>query len=291
MKAYIFPGQGSQRVGMGTELLNFSDHSAEYLDIAKNILGFDISKVMVDGTAAELKQTSITQPAVFTYSVIKARITRDFKPELIAGHSLGELSALAAVRAITFADGLRIVKARAAAMQKACDAQDSTMAAVLGLDNEIIEVICKSITDEIVVPANYNCPGQLVISGTRKGVSMAKELLLEAGARTVLELKVNGAFHSPVMEPAKEELKTAILATKFRKPQAVVYQNVNARPTTDPDEIQENLIAQLTAPVLWMQTIENMIMDGAKQFTEVGGRPTLTNMVKKIDSRVTPVLM
>ena len=292
MKAYIFPGQGSQRPGMAKELLAFSPYSAqEYLEMADDILGFELSKIMIDGTANELRKTSITQPAVYVYSVIKARISRDFKPDMVAGHSLGEFSALAAVRGVTFAEGLRIVHKRAVAMQAACDAQKSSMAAVLGLDNEIIERICGEITEEIVVPANYNCPGQLVISGTEAGLALAKERLMAGGARRVLPLKVNGAFHSPVMEAAKAELEKVVNSIKFNRPQAMLYQNLTAMPTNDPEEIQKNLIEQLTSPVKWMQTIENMIVDGARQFVEVGSRPVLGNMVKKINSKAAPVLL
>ena len=289
MKAYIFPGQGAQRVGMGNDLLNQAHSIDEYLELADNILGYPISKSLFEGTAAELKQTSITQPVIFLYSVLKARISRDFHPDMVAGHSLGEFSALVACRALRFADGIRLVAQRANAMQKACDEVPSGMAAVLGLEDEIVEDICASIKDEVVVPANYNCPGQLVISGTNKGLTSVSELLKDAGARAVLPLRVNGAFHSPIMEPARLELATAIEETRFRTPKYPIYQNYTARPTLDPEEIKENLIAQLTAPVKWAQTIENMILDGAVSFTEVGPKAVLSSMIKKINSRAIAV--
>lgn len=289
MKAYIFSGQGTQRPGMGKDLVNKAHPIQEYLDLADNILGFPLSKMLFDGTAAELRQTRVTQPAVFLYSVLKARISRDFKPDMIAGHSLGELSALVACRVIRFADGIRIVAQRAEAMQKACDAQPSGMAAVLGLDDDIIETICASITEEIVVPANYNSPGQLVISGSKKGLTIASSLLKDAGARAVLPLRVSGAFHSPLMEPARAELADIIEQTRFRIPKYPIYQNYTALPTTDPEEIKANLIAQLTAPVKWVNIIENMIVDGAVTFTEVGPKPVLSNMIKKINSRAIAV--
>lgn len=291
MKAYIFPGQGSQEVGMGKTLCQLSDSAVEYLDMANRILQYDIAKIMMEGTKQELKQTTITQPAVFLYSVIKSRITRGFKPDMVAGHSLGEFAALSSIRVISFADGLRLVHQRALAMQKACDATPSTMAAVLGIDDVIVESICGAIDEEVVVPANYNYQGQLVISGTAKGIAMATEQLMEAGARRVLPLNVNGAFHSPLMEPAKVELEKAIRATKFRPAIVPVYQNVTGRPTQDPEEIRENLIAHLTSPVKWSQSVENMIMDGARQFVEVGPKTILSNMVKKIDRRFKPVTL
>lgn len=286
MKAYIFTGQGSQKPGMAQQLFPLADAVREYFQLADKVLGFDISRLMDTGTADELKQTRVTQPSVFLYSVIKARVIRDFKPEMVAGHSLGEFSALVAARSIDFADGLRLVYKRAMAMQAACDAQESGMAAVLGLDDAVIELICQSIDTEIVVTANYNCPGQLVISGTLNGIALAKERLMEAGARRVLELPVNGAFHSPLMEPARVELEKAIRETKFKAPICPVYQNTDALSTQDPEEIKEKLIAQLTAPVRWTQIIENMIADGASQFIEVGPQQVLTAMVKKIDSRL-----
>ncbi len=289
MKAFLFPGQGSQQVGMGEDLLIFSG-AQEYMEMADDILGYKLSEIMKTGTMPELKQTKITQPAVYVYSVIKARCKREFKPDMVAGHSLGEFSALAAVRSITYADGLRLVKVRAEAMQAACEAVESGMAAVLGLENENIEAVLEGITEEVVVPANYNCPGQLVISGSVKGLEIAKERLIEAGARTVLPLKnVSGAFHSPLMQPAADALEQAIMSTDFKVPSVPVYQNVTARPTTDPDEIRQNLIAHLTSPVRWTDTIENMVIDEATQFFELGARPVLGSMVKRINSRFTPV--
>ncbi len=286
MKAYIFSGQGSQTVGMGKTLASLSETSLEYFEIADDILGYKLSDILFEGTKAQLKETRITQPAVFVYSVIKARITRDFKPEMVAGHSLGEFSALSAVRAIKYADALRLVAKRAELMQKACEDNPSTMAAVLGLDDAIIESICASIEEEVVVPANYNYPGQLVISGSLKGIEIASEKLKEAGARNVLTLRVGGAFHSPLMESAKVELAKAIEATKFRQPHCPVYQNVTATATEDPEEIKANLIEHLTSPVLWTKTIENMVEDGARSFVEVGPRPVLNKMVKRINDRV-----
>ncbi|MGB1242254.1 MAG: ACP S-malonyltransferase [Chitinophagales bacterium] len=286
MKAFIFSGQGSQIVGMGKTLCNLSDTSMEYLEIADDILGYKLSDLMFEGTKQQLKETKITQPAVFVYSVIKARITRDFKPEMVAGHSLGEFSALSAVRAIKYADALRLVAKRGELMQAACEANPSTMAAVLGLDDAIIESICASIEEEVVVPANYNYPGQLVISGSLKGIEIASEKLKEAGARNVLKLRVGGAFHSPLMESAKEELAKAIEATTFREPPCPVYQNVTGTATQDPEELKANLIEHLTSPVRWTTIIENMAEEGARTFIEVGPRPILTNMVKKINDRI-----
>lgn len=289
MKAYIFSGQGAQFIGMGKELCQKSSVAKEYFDLADRILDFDLSRIMTSGTEEELKQTRITQPAVFVYSVVKARIARDFKPAMVAGHSLGEFSALAATRALSFADALRLVYQRAMAMQAACETQPGTMAAVLGLeDTSLVEIICQSI-EATVVPANYNCPGQLVISGSREGIAQATERLKEAGARRVLPLNVGGAFHSPLMLPAQEQLATAIRQTTFKTPICPIYQNVNSRPEQDPEIIKENLIAQLTAPVQWIQTIENMVNDGAIQFVEVGPKSVLSAFVKKINSRVSAV--
>ncbi len=289
MKAYIFSGQGAQFIGMGKELCQKSSVAKEYFDLADRILDFDLSRIMMSGTEEELKQTRITQPAVFVYSVIKARIARDFKPAMVAGHSLGEFSALAATRALSFADALRLVYQRAMAMQAACETQPGTMAAVLGLeDTSLVEIICQSI-EATVVPANYNCPGQLVISGSREGIAQATERLKEAGARRVLPLNVGGAFHSPLMLPAQEQLAKAIRQTTFKTPICPIYQNVNSRPEQDPEIIKENLIAQLTAPVQWIQTIENMVNDGAIQFVEVGPKSVLSAFVKKINSRVSAI--
>ncbi len=291
MKAYIFPGQGSQNVGMGTQLKEISETAGEFLEMADDILGYKLSDYLIHGTREELKQTKITQPAVFAYSVIKARISRDFKPDMVAGHSLGEFAALAAVRAITYADGLRLVQLRANLMQELCEKVPSGMAAVLGLDDAVTESVCNAI-DEIVVAANYNCPGQLVISGTNEGLAEAAIRLKEAGARTVLPLKnVGGAFHSPVMEPASIKLAEAIEKIRIRKPSVPIYQNVTARPSTDPEEIRENLIQHLTSPVRWTETIENMVMDEARVFIEVGARPVLASMVKRINKRFTPLCL
>lgn len=286
MNAFIFSGQGSQTVGMGKTLCNLSETSMEYLEIADDILGYKLSELMFEGTKDQLKQTKVTQPAVFVYSVIKARITRDFKPEMVAGHSLGEFSALSAIRAIKYADALRLVAKRAELMQEACEANPSTMAAVLGLEDGIIESICASIEEEVVVPANYNYPGQLVISGTLKGIEIAAEKLKEAGARNVLTLKVGGAFHSPLMESAKVELAKAIEETTIKVPACPIYQNVTGTATQDPEEIKANLIDHLTSPVYWTKTIENMVEEGARTFIEVGPRPVLTKMVKQINDRI-----
>lgn len=289
MKAYIFSGQGAQFAGMGKELYKKSSVAKEFFEIADHILGFSLSQIMTTGSDEDLKQTRITQPAVFVYSVVKARITLGFKPAMVAGHSLGEFSALAATRALTFADALRLVYQRAIAMQAACEAQPGTMAAVLGLeDTRIVEIICKSI-DDIVVPANYNCPGQLVISGTKEGIAIASERLKEAGARRILPINVGGAFHSPLMLPAQKQLEQAIRQTIFKTPICPIYQNVNSLPEQDPDVIKENLIAQLTSPVQWTQTIENMVNDGATQFIEVGPKAVLSAFVKKINDRVSAI--
>ncbi len=251
-----------------------------------NILGFDITKIMFEGTDEELKQTNVTQPAIFIHSVVLAKISEDFTPNMVAGHSLGEFSALVAAGALSFDDGLRLVAKRADAMQKACLLRPSTMAAILGLDDKTIEEICAGITDEIVVPANYNCPGQVVISGTIEGVEKACELLKAAGAKRALLLQVGGAFHSPLMEPAREELAAAINAAQFQSPLCPVYQNVNAKPATEVSVIKENLIAQLTAPVRWTQSVEQMVADGAGIFIECGPGKVLQGLVKKIASGV-----
>ena len=284
MKAYVFPGQGAQFVGMGKDLYEQSALAKEYFEKANDILGYRITDLMFDGTPEDLKQTKVTQPAVFLHSVISALVLgEDFKPDMVAGHSLGEFSALVAAGALTFEDGLKLVYARAMAMQKACESEPSTMAAVLGLKDEDVEEVCESIKDEIVVPANYNCPGQLVISGSIEGVDKACELLKEKGAKRALKLPVGGAFHSPLMQPASEELQAAINTTNFKTPVCPVYQNVNAYPQTNPDDIKQNLIAQLTAPVRWTQTVKNMITDGAVEFIELGPGDVLKGLVKKIN--------
>ena len=284
MKAYVFPGQGAQFVGMGKDLYEQSALAKEYFEKANDILGYRITDLMFDGTPEDLKQTKVTQPAVFLHSVISALVLgEEFKPDMVAGHSLGEFSALVAAGALTFEDGLKLVYARAMAMQKACESEPSTMAAVLGLRDEEVEEVCESIKDAIVVPANYNCPGQLVISGSIEGIDKACVLLKERGAKRALKLPVGGAFHSPLMQPASEELQAAINATNFKTPICPVYQNVNAYPQTNPDDIKQNLIAQLTAPVRWTQTVKNMITDGADEFIELGPGDVLKGLVKKIN--------
>lgn len=282
MKAYIFPGQGSQFVGMGKDLYESNSKAKDLFEQANEILGFRISDEMFGGTEEGLRATRITQPAVFLNSVIKAMCIENFKPEMVAGHSLGEFSALVANGSLNFSDGLQLVYKRAMAMQKACELNPSTMAAVLGLEDSIVEEICASITNEIVVAANYNCPGQLVISGSIAGVNIACEKLKEAGAKRALLLPVGGAFHSPLMEPARIELEAAIAATEFKTPICPVYQNVTTTAITNPAEIQKNLIKQLTAPVKWTQSILQMVADGATLFTEVGPGNVLQGLVKKI---------
>ncbi len=284
--AYIYPGQGAQFPGMGKELYESNSQARELFDQANDILGFALSEIMFNGTEEELKQTKVTQPAVFVHSVVLSLTQPDFQPDMVAGHSLGEFSALVANRALSFADGLRLVYKRALAMQKACEINPSTMAAILGLDDEVVEEICASIEDEVVVPANYNCPGQLVISGSNKGIDIACEKMLAAGARRALPLQVGGAFHSPLMEPARAELAEAIAATEFSTPVCPVYQNVTARPSIDTAEIKDNLIKQLTAPVRWTQSVQNMIADGAGRFVESGPGKVLQGLVRKINRQV-----
>ena len=282
MKAYVFPGQGAQFSGMGKDLYENSTIAKELFDKANEILGFDITSIMFEGSAEDLKQTKVTQPAVFLHSVILAKTLTDFKPEMVAGHSLGEISALVANETLDFESGLKLVYKRALAMQAACEANPSTMAAILGLEDEVVEKACAEI-DGIVVAANYNCPGQLVISGEIEAVNLACEKLKELGAKRALVLPVGGAFHSPLMKPAEEELAKAIEETTFNTPICPVYQNVTTTAVTDPAEIKKNLIAQLTAPVKWTQSVQNMIADGATEFIEVGPGNTLQGLVKKIN--------
>lgn len=287
MKAFVFPGQGAQFVGMGKDLYENNPVAKEMFDKANEILGFNITDLMFNGTDEDLRQTKVTQPAIFLHSVILAKtMGDDFNPDMVAGHSLGEFSALVAAGALSFEDGLRLVSARAQAMQKACEKTPSTMAAVLALPDAKVEELCASVTECVVVPANYNCPGQIVISGSIEGVDAACAKMLEAGAKRALKLKVGGAFHSPLMEPARAELADAIAHTDFHAPKCPVYQNVNAEPQTDPETIKKNLIAQLTAPVRWTQTVQNMIAAGADTFVEVGPGAVLQGLVKKISSEV-----
>jgi [acyl-carrier-protein] S-malonyltransferase len=284
--AFILPGQGSQFIGMGKNLYDENEQAKLLFDEANEILGFPISDVMFYGTADELKQTNVTQPAVFLHSVIAFKTLATATPDMVAGHSLGEFSALVANGCLSFSDALNLVAVRAKAMQKACEINPSTMAAILALDDKKVEEICASITNEIVVPANYNCPGQIVISGSIKGIEEACILLKEAGAKRALVLPVGGAFHSPLMQPAKEELSAAIEKTKFNIPFCPVYQNVVAKAVTDPAEIKSNLIAQLTGPVKWTQTVEQMIKDGATEFTECGPGKVLQGLISKINREV-----
>lgn len=281
MKAYIFPGQGAQFTGMAKDIYDHNDKAKDLLDQANGILGFNITGIMFTGTADELRQTKVTQPAIFLHSVSIALSSDSFKPDMVAGHSLGEFSALVSNQCLSFEDGLKLVYKRAIAMQKACEANPSTMAAILGLEDHVVEKICESIP-EVVVPANYNCPGQLVISGSLKGIEIACEKLKAAGAKRALPLQVGGAFHSPLMESAREELAEAIEGTYFSKPVCPVYQNVNALPATDVNQIKNNLIAQLTAPVRWTQSVQQMTKDGARTFIECGPGKVLQGLVKKI---------
>ncbi len=290
MKAFVFPGQGAQFVGMGKDLYENNPVAKEMFDKANEILGFNITDLMFNGTDEDLRQTKVTQPAIFLHSVILAKTMGDaFDPDMVAGHSLGEFSALVAAGALSFEDGVRLVSARAQAMQKACEAHPSTMAAIIALPDAKVEEICASVAaeGEVCVAANYNCPGQIVISGSIEGINKACELMKAAGAKRALPLKVGGAFHSPLMEPARAELADAIAHTNFHTPKCPVYQNVNAQPQTDPDEIKKTLIAQLTAPVRWTQSVQNMIAAGADTFIEVGPGAVLQGLVKKISSEVT----
>jgi [acyl-carrier-protein] S-malonyltransferase len=287
MKAYVFPGQGAQFPGMAKQLYEQSSEMKALFEQANDILGFRITDIMFDGTPEELRQTKVTQPAIFLHSVLLAKsLGSSFQPDMVAGHSLGEFSALVAAGALTFEDGLKLVYQRALAMQAACEATPSTMAAILGLSDEKVEEICAGITDEVVVPANYNCPGQIVISGSIPGIDLACSKLTEAGAKRALKLSVGGAFHSPLMEPARKDLAEAIANTPFMKPVCPVYQNVNAQPQTDPDIIKVNLIAQLTAPVRWTQSVLAMVADGADTFVELGPGAVLQGLVKKIAGTV-----
>ncbi len=286
MKAYVFPGQGAQYVGMGKDVYENNPMAKDLFEKANEILGFRITDLMFEGSDEDLKQTNVTQPAIFLHFVILAKtLGTNFQPEMVAGHSLGEFSALVAAGALSFEDGLKLVSQRASAMQKACEIKPSTMAAIVGLDDTTVEEVC-SVIEEVVVPANYNCPGQLVISGTFEGIDQACELLKEKGAKRALKLPVGGAFHSPVMEPARTELADAIQNTKFEIPVCPVYQNVDALPQTDPESIKTNLVSQLTAPVKWTQTVQNMLADGGDHFTEIGPGKVLQGLIKKVDRSV-----
>ena len=285
MKAYVFPGQGAQFPGMGKDLYAEYAEAKKRFDEANDILGFNITRLMFDGTEEDLRQTKVTQPAIFLHSVILAGTIEDFQPEMVAGHSLGEFSSLVANKTLSFEDGLKLVSKRASAMQKACEAEPSTMAAILGLDDKVVEEVCAEIP-EVVVPANYNSPGQIVISGSMAGIDNALEKRSELGAKRAIKLSVGGAFHSPLMEPARQELETAIMNSPFATPICPVYQNFTALPTSDPDTIRTNLVAQLTAPVLWAQTVQHMLKDGASSFTEVGPGKVLQGLIKKVDREI-----
>ena len=288
MKAYVFPGQGAQFVGMGKDLYESSSLAKDLFEQANNILGFNITDLMFNGTPEDLRQTKVTQPAVFLHSVISALVLgEEFKPDMVAGHSLGEFSALVAAQALSFEDGLRLVSKRAMAMQKACELEPSTMAAIIGLPDDVVDEVCDSITDQVVVAANFNCPGQIVISGTIEGIDKACAILTEKGAKRALKLSVGGAFHSPLMQPAAEELRAAIMSTNFKTPKCPIFENVNAYPQVEPDKIRENLVAQLTAPVRWTQTVKNMIADGATEFYELGPGDVLKGLIRKVSKDVT----
>ncbi|MBQ0128461.1 MAG: ACP S-malonyltransferase [bacterium] len=285
-KAYVFPGQGAQFVGMGKDLFDKSSKAKDMFHKANNILKFKITDIMFDGTDEDLRQTKVTQPAVFLHSVVLAALLEDFQPNLVAGHSLGEFSALVANKVLSFEDGLRLVAKRAAAMQKACELQPGTMAAVIGAEDKVVEEVCASVKNKIVVAANYNSPGQVVISGSIEGVEEASKKMVEAGARRVLPLKVGGAFHSPLMEPARVELAEAINATKFNDGICPIYQNVTGQPVSDPEIIKKNLVSQLTSPVLWTQTMSNMISAGVRSVVEVGPGTVLQGLFKKVDKNM-----
>ena len=285
-KAYVFPGQGAQFVGMGKDLFDKSSKAKDMFHKANNILKFKITDIMFDGTDEDLRQTKVTQPAVFLHSVVLAALLEDFQPNLVAGHSLGEFSALVANKVLSFEDGLRLVAKRAAAMQKACELQPGTMAAVIGAEDKVVEEVCASVKDKIVVAANYNSPGQVVISGSIEGVEEASKKMIEAGARRVLPLKVGGAFHSPLMEPARVELAEAINATKFNDGICPIYQNVTGQSVNDPEIIKKNLVSQLTSPVLWTQTMSNMISAGVRSVVEVGPGTVLQGLFKKVDKNM-----